>query len=283
MFTNLHKYTSKIQDTLFVIVLYRCSLEESKAYQALSRSGSGVEKEDIYVHDNSVDNLYLAKAYNKALKEAKRRGKKRLVLLDQDTEVTEEYLKAISLIHTDDGHTIWVPELVNEKGKRISPYGYKSNFGPWWNKHMRPKKDDRVIGFNSGMVLGVNQLECIGGFNEEYPLDYLDFDTCKRLEDKGVAISELGVRMTHHLSVQDPHKYVSFERYEILLAAERRFAQSLGKSAEKAYRCRLFLRAVRWTITRHKWWKETWMALRKKEYIKIYEKVRRHYPYCTPK
>ena len=90
-----------------IIDLYRCTLEESRAFNSLQEELKSAEIDyelvifnndnrqqiidEKYVVVNSEENKKLAYAYNFALKRAVENGRKWLLLLDQDTSVPKGY------------------------------------------------------------------------------------------------------------------------------------------------------------------------------------------------
>lgn len=250
-----------MSEYLFILVLYRCTLEQSKAWQGLSvlLEKGEIGRDNIFIRDNTEHNIYLAEAYNNGLIEAQKRGLKMIVLLDQDTVLTTSYFEKLRSLKEDD--SVWAPTLVAHSGEQLSPYYYSGTWGPWWSKHKTPDNNDLPMAFNSCLVLPLSVCRLIGGFNRNYPMDYLDFDTCRRLVKAGVELKSLGVTLEHNLSMADKSNYVSKERYILFLAAEKQYAADLGWRAQIAYRLRLALRAIKWTIIRHQYWQETWKSM----------------------
>jgi len=105
----------KLNEIFFVLVLYKHSIEDSKTIITLN---SQVPKDTfLFVYDNSpkiqyeknsflygnfrvsyfhdVDNRGLSYAYNYALKKANKLGFSWLLLLDQDTTFTDQYISSL--------------------------------------------------------------------------------------------------------------------------------------------------------------------------------------------
>lgn len=227
---------------LFVIVIYQIKQEQSLAWQqlqALPIDDLGI----VYVHDNTDSNRFLAAAYNEAWRQAKEQGCEWIVLLDADTAVTEQYIDAVrSMVKQGETNAVYCPELMSERGKVLSPlqaYGMK-------------------VAFNSGLLIPLQVIQQVGGFNEDYPLDYLDYWFCHQIHLQHIPMVTMSVRLLHSLSVQD-YTAVPQWRYLSLLAAEKRFAKEMGR--ERRYKIRLFCRLVKWTLTGHKYIRETYRAL----------------------
>lgn len=225
---------------LFVIVIYRIKQEESLAWQQLHTLLG--ETDDIYVHDNTDDNKYLAAAYNEAWHFAQQHGYTWMSILDADTAVTSEYIAAVQEAAKNNGTAAYCPTLLDERNRIISPlraYGMK-------------------VAFNSGLLIPIELIERIGGFNENYPLDYLDYWFCLQLHRLQIPLITMSVALHHSLSVRD-YTTVPQWRYLSLLAAEKRFAKEIGR--ETQYKMHLFCRLVKWTVSGHKYVRETYNAL----------------------
>lgn len=228
---------------LYIVVIYGIRKEQSAAYRSLlTYLPEGERSRNVYIHDNTLHNVYLAQAYNEGFSYAEEHGFSHIVLLDHDTELTEEYLSSLRRAITSAPEAVWVPTLCTARGKRLSP------FRRWGMK----------IAFNSGMLIPVTAIRKIGGFNTAYPLDYLDHWVCYRFHQEEIALRTLPVRLTHALSVSD-YRHVPQWRYLSLLRAEKQFAQDIGRTGE--YKIRLLGRLIKWTLTRHPYIRETRDAL----------------------
>lgn len=228
---------------LYVVVIYGVSIEDCISYQSLKQCLSEEEcKKDVYVHDNTYNNVFLAAAYNEGLKYAIAHGYEWMTLLDEDTTVTQEYVNGVKNVITQKAVRVVVPRLVNARGKMLSPkklYGVQT-------------------AFNSGLTIRCDVIEQIGGFNTDYPLDYLDHWLCRKLYDMGIRLEVLPMCLQHNLSVADEH-YVDSARYRSILAAESRFAHEFG--IERRYQWHLAGRLMKWIVTGHPFVKETFEAL----------------------
>ena len=224
---------------LYIVVICGIRREESPAWQRLHTLSGDT---DIYVHDNSKENVYLAKAYNEALRYAKAKGYTWIVLLDEDTQVTKEYIEAVQEIaQKEQPECVYCPVLIGKNGRQISPL----------------KAYGIPVAFNSGLLIPVRVMETIGGFNEAYPLDYLDYWLCYQLQQKHIALKTLPMRLQHALSLQD-YAHMPAWRYASLLEAEKRFAQETGNN--RRYRWLLLGRLLKWALTGHRYVRETYQA-----------------------
>ena len=231
-----------MHDILYIIVLYHQQREQSPAWQSLRALLPKAQMEDVYVHDNTANNEYLAKVYNRALRYAQEKTYRWLVLLDADTAVTAQYIEQASLATRQPQDRVFCPVLEDEAHRQLSPrtvYGIP-------------------VAFNSGMVIPLKIFDFIGQFNEEYPLDYLDYWFCYQLHLHHAPLLSLPVTLVHRLSVSDYSSMPQW-RYLSLLKAEKQFAKETGHPCR--YRLRLFGRWVKWIITGHPYIHETFQAL----------------------
>ena len=227
---------------LFVIVIYKIKREESRAWQQLHALLGEENESSIYVHDNTENNIYLAAAYNKGWQYAKQNGYTWMVLLDADTDVTKQYVDSVlEVVKTSSSQMVYCPVLTDGNGRHLSPL----------------KSQGIDVAFNSGLVIPISIIEKVGGFNENYPLDYLDYWFCNQLHQLHIPLKTLSSQLHHSLSVRD-YSQVSQQRYLSLLAAEKRYAKETGR--EKQYKLRLFCRLIKWTLTGHKYIRETYRA-----------------------
>lgn len=233
-----------VNDVLYIVIIYGITREQSRAWQSLKAClPADVFARDVYMHDNTGHNVFLAQAYNEGLAYATSHGYQRIALFDADACPTKEYIDAVCAVR--DERAVWAPTLADERGKVLSP---KRLWGI-------------PVAFNSGLVLPVGLMNELGGFNTDYPLDYLDHRLCYDLQQHQIPLRTLPVTLTHSLSVED-YTNVSRERYLSVLAAEKRFAKETGHISR--YRCLLGARLIKWALTRHPFVRETFNALRER-------------------
>ena len=229
----------------FNVLLYDNSPEPSglkNQGEDLAIAGSTAEIVSEYRHDPA--NGGLAKAYGYALEQAVKSGLDWLLLLDQDTTLTArffvELLEAIEA--NPPAHVCGiVPRQVRE-GVLLSPRIVRAG-------RELPVADgvasERLIVFNSAACLRVKTLASIGGFPQEFPLDYLDHVVFHRLQAAGGRLLVLPVSIEHQLSVKNLAEEMSLERYQGLLAAEWGYIREVKpKGGALVQRLRLLQRAL---------------------------------------
>lgn len=195
-----------------------------------------------YLHDGS--NGGLATAYGHALDLAVAAGLAWVLLLDQDTTLTEEFFaELLAAIETGPPPQVCaiVPRQVRE-GILLSPRLVRGG-------RDLPVEDgiakERLTVFNSAACVRVAALQGIGGFPREFPLDYLDHIVFHRLQAPGGRLLVLPASIEHQLSIKNLAEEMSLERYKRLLAAEWGFIREVKpKGGAPVQRIRLLQRAL---------------------------------------
>jgi GT2 family glycosyltransferase len=274
---------------LAVLVLYKRTPEESEAFTSLQSIlqqrpdlAGGMS---LLVYDNSptaheipplpiatrylsdTGNEGLSPAYNAGLRLAGEDSLDWLLLLDQDTSLTEAYLtEAISLtqLTEDNQFDAIVPKLV-EDGLVLSPHLALTL------RHPKPI-DVATHGisaiqlhpYNSGAIFRVKALQEMNGFPEEFLLDYLDHATFRILQNRGGRIFVMQTTLEHKLSSNQEDRSddpALSARQKNVLQAERAFYRSYGTFRERFYYpARLIWRA--WKALRSGSFKRSIMLLR---------------------
>lgn len=245
-----------------VLVIYNQKIEDSPTFQSISNYLKG--KFDVIIYDNSqtpqiVDpnkynfpinyvhdsrNLGIASAYQYALDETKNDW---LVLLDQDTHLTVDYFNELneSLLKIDGKSVVVVPQ-VRAGGKIVSPAS-NINFTFESNHLTQGQQIETVTGINSGACFKVSWLRTIGGFNQQFPLDYLDHWLFFSVYQSGHVVYLMNVVIEHDLSVMD-YNNISLDRYISISESENRYYSSYKKDQYKSYRKHLKLRFLKQLI-----------------------------------
>jgi len=205
-----------------VVVLYNSQLAVSPTINSIRASWEACNGTlDLYIHDNSpgagaVDataalfrieyrhdptNPGVARAYNRGARHARERGKKWLLLLDQDTSFPADALQRYAdAVAANPGISIFAPRLVAD-GVLCSPCAYTAGIG----RHLRqvdagPMRLKGHSILNSGMLIRLDAFEAIGGFDERIPLDFADHDFCRRFAGRFGEAYILDMTCTHGFS-----------------------------------------------------------------------------------
>lgn len=257
-----------LDDVLFVLVLYKTGLSESRSYKSLS---SIIPQQiNLFVFDNSpktfkkskispngnfkieytadVNNPGLSAAYNAALIRAILMNKKWLLLLDQDTLFTEEYIKDIYSIDKD----LLAPTVVAIIPKVNSidnPYKIISPAKMYFGGKFKPINLESGVSFkpisaiNSGTLINVDFLKSINGFKNNFQLDMLDHWYFREIYKANKQVYVLNSTIYQSLSVSGNFvDNISIERYKKMLHAEKMFVSLNGSRHVFVFKLRLLFR-----------------------------------------
>ncbi|EMF0507369.1 glycosyltransferase [Enterococcus hirae] len=213
------------------------------------------DKDISYYHDPS--NPGLATAYNYALNHAQQ-NIRYFVTLDHDSQLTATYFDTLLTIDWTDELVAAVP-LVYAGSNQISPVFADRYINRQVEKVDRSQLSQRrIMAINSGVVFSIKFLKEIGGFNLDFPLDFLDHWLFWTIYQFKKTVFILPEKMEHDLSVLDYQK-VSVTRYQSILKAEKTFYQNYDKEMLPRHRKQLLLRTVKQflTVRNRKIWRLT--------------------------
>jgi GT2 family glycosyltransferase len=241
-----------------VLVLYRQSLAESPTYQGLEsafaadpslRSAIHLIVADNsalaqslptgfaaeYLHDGS--NGGLAPRYNHALAAAKACGAAWLMLLDQDTKLTVEYVReAVRLaseLREATGIVAAVPRL-EIGGRTYSPHAPRlCNTRFCMTPELYGPLPEPAWAYNSGALMRVAAVAATGGFPSAYWLDFLDYATFSQMQASGGRLFLMHATLQHDLSENRPETPETRGRMEHRLLAEHRFYRDYGTACDR--------------------------------------------------
>jgi GT2 family glycosyltransferase len=254
--------------TTVVMVVYKQKLEQSRTFQTIRRTfftgGRLRDEVHVIIYDNSPEpqsvpreyadaftykhdprNLGIAVAYNYAWQAAKQHNSEWLILLDHDTELTQAYADAVlSLEKVDRDQTAAIVPKVICNEVMISPV-FSDTLQPL--KAVRPEtgiQQRPIMAINSGAAVNMQFLNQLGGFNEEFPLDFLDHWLFYEVYERGYKSFVLDVTLENELSVMN-YDTVSLQRYKSILGSEIHFYKNYKKGLLKRYKRQLLLRTVK--------------------------------------
>lgn len=257
-----------------VLVVYREKLANLEVYPLLQKL-SQEENYHLVIYDNSPDaqenplaaadyyhaanNPGLAKAYNYAWACAKKLGSQALLLLDQDTQVTADFFDQLA---KTDLENVTVP-LAFSDGKQISPVQVTGMITGETPTVAPGLYTEHIMAINSGSLVPLTVLEKTNGFNEEFPLDYLDHWFYWKVATLQLPVRVIDYKLQHHLSVMD-YARISIKRYQSIAAGEKLFYQKYDQTLLPAYRKHLLPRIVKQflTVKNRQIWKITWRIYR---------------------
>lgn len=237
---------------LAILVLYNRDLSQSQSASSLLRilnespelakhfslvlydNSPQPQKPDIaasypicYIHDPY--NGGLASAYNFALQRAESEEREWLLLLDQDTSLTLEFVHELvqvtGSLHARSEVAAIVPKL-RVNGKIDSPAA--DLFDQMRRQFLRSEqaitqetegiKKQSLCSYNSGSTLRVAALRSIGGFPVEFWLDFLDHAVFHALFSNGFLVYVLRSTLEHDSSYSDIGSLPIWRLRNIILA-----------------------------------------------------------------
>lgn len=173
-----------------------------------------LEEKIIYIKNKK--NLGLAKALNIGIKESISLNSDWVLLLDQDSisdkNMIQNMISSFQTMKNKDEVAQVVPVVFDKNKKKYFPsYIFKKlNV----KKVFIPNRDCFVdFHITSGTLININLLNNIGFMNEDFFIDYIDFDYCFRIREKGykILLSKEAV-LYHHLGKKS--KFLLFQFIE---------------------------------------------------------------------
>lgn len=227
---------------VFLIVLFNQSPDESLSYQTLQKAlvkitanyqiilfDNTPKQSSYYTQDNRIifcsngKNSGLPIAYNFAAKQALTDKRKYLVIFDQDSVVTTQYIHTLwqELAKMTTNDAVLVPNIVC-KNKLISPYILNS-LGLARIQNTSQQSPD-LYAINSFSVISVAAIEKIGFFDTFYWLDALDFHFFHRVHCQNLHVKRLDIAVEHNLSLINGNmpswRLYNIAHYEMVFYAE---------------------------------------------------------------
>lgn len=203
-----------------------------------------------YVH--SSKNIGTSGAFNRAMEFAEAGSIPWLLLLDQDTTLSEDFVPkvlAYSRRFTDSLDVAAVVPLLWCRGQLVSPKRFRTlhRISPVPPASYGTYKGHLVV-CDSATLMRTAALREAGGYDEElFWLDFSDIDVFTTLHRKGKSIfiaSDL--QLQHSLSTMDYDNEMTPERYGNFLAAEGAFFSLRGSSLDNvALTARLLARGTK--------------------------------------
>lgn len=251
-----------------VIVLYKTKLEECKTMISLQNALE--RKTSLLVFDNSPIRQYeednfelnnfiiqyhhepsnpgLSAAYNYSLSLAKKKTNyKWLLLLDQDTILSSEYINEIIVFNFNkitSNVVAIIPRVVSTLNhKIIAPV--KALIGGIFRPVIIDSGEvkNKISGINSGTLLKISYLDTINGFSKDYTLDMLDHWYFRKIYEDNKSVYLLKSTIHQNLSVFSSfEENVSFWRYKQMIEAELKFVREDGFLSVVVYKLRLIAR-----------------------------------------
>ena len=192
------------------------------------------------VYIKNEKNLGLSKAYNKAVEYALHDSRNPkfdfLMLLDDDTEITYDYIREIykeykAPSRVNDGVNV-ITGLIESGGVPMSPvrrftFNYKKS-----NCINKPGIYDDIMCISSGMAVRLDAIEKVGGFEESLFLDMIDYTFLYNLSRHDLnRMLVINARIEQSFSGrQKQSRRVAQRRYKIYKKDFMRYCELTGKN-----------------------------------------------------
>ncbi len=259
---------------LAVVVLYKRKPEASQTINSLAavieKTPELLQSIEILIWDNSPNalehhldlpfpcdyqhggsNSGTSGAYNKAMEFAEAQGIPWLLLLDQDTTLTGEFIPrmlAYSRTLQDSPEVGSIVPFVYSHGHLVSPRLLKPfNRNPQIPLSFHGICREKGYAINSSTLLRVAALREVGGYSEEFWLDLSDVYAFQAMYWKGTYMYVAAdLVLQHSLSGMDYDREMTVERYRNFLAAESAFVDLYTSPIERGvHAVRLLARTFR--------------------------------------
>jgi GT2 family glycosyltransferase len=257
---------------LAVVVRYNTAVEDSETLQGLSAALAAhpdlAEGYHLLIWDNSPEplpnpelpipytarhaerNLGVSGAYNHAMQYALQGGNPWMLLLDQDTTITAEFLR--SMLHygrklESREDIAAVAPTVRTRGVVISPLKQLFNRNRPYPAGLSGVAPGEATAANSGCLMRVSALAAIGGFNTDFWLDYSDMYVFHQFFLRGKKVwLAADTELEHELSIMDYDRLMSPWRYRNFSYAETAFYDLYkGRLENIVQSARVFARAIK--------------------------------------
>ncbi|KRK19314.1 glycosyltransferase family 2 protein [Loigolactobacillus coryniformis] len=259
-----------------IIVLYEISADTAqtiRSLQAMKKTAAWAMIRQIHfvIFDNSKQaqlvptqllpnfeyyhsqrNVGLAAAYNQALAIAVQQNSDYLLLLDQDTKLTPSYLAELFTAVTAKVQPIAIVPKIQAAGQLISPIRAAQ---PFKVIPVTSGYQNEVTAINSAACFRVDFLQQCGGFELQFPLDFLDYWLFYQVRQTHQPVLVLQSQLMHELSVMHTQS-ISTARYQGIIRAEWLYYHRFQKISS-------------WQYWRHVWLRLFSQLILKRDFAKV--------------
>lgn len=189
-----------------------------------------------YQHDPR--NLGIATAYNAGLKVAQQNDSQFLWLLDQDTALTADFINELQQQVAKNLPVQAIVPQIKANGILMSPRDICS---PFKVVPLTTGQQQHALAINSAALVRVDFLRQLGGFSQDFQLDFLDNWLFYQIAQRQGQVQVLSSVLQHQLSVMHTQQ-IKMPRYQSIITAEWRYYHQYQKISEWQYRGHLVLR-----------------------------------------
>lgn len=231
---------------LIVVVRYKMSFSDSETLAGLSQAFKVhprlLDSMRVLIVDNSPSrlnnpqlsfpfeyrhfgkNLGVSGAYNRAMEIAEANGCPWMLLLDQDTTLTDNFLPRMheySKELEENTNIAAVAPFLRDGKRTISPGAFHFNRVELLSPPLSGEYVKKAYAANSGTLMRVASLREIGGFDEDFWLDLSDIVAFHFLYLRGKHLYIAGdLQLQHKVTLNDYDGSMSPERYRNFITAE---------------------------------------------------------------
>ena len=261
-----------VSKVLFVIVLFKTRLTDSLTYNSLRTAVMSFLPEgqvDLLICDNSPvqeinqqdyendkffsvaylhdpNNPGISLSYNRAAKFAVEKGKKWMLVLDQDSILPENSLdKYMEALITWPDYPIYTPQ-VYAQNVLLSPCRYFMHRGsplPHVKSGVNTIIGKNVV--NSGLLISLDAYQKVGGYDEKVWLYFSDFVFFNRLKEYYKEFVVVNCRIEHELSSSDYSNYeFAYKRFTYYCQGAKEASESSNTFAYFGYGLTVGMRSI---------------------------------------
>ena len=142
----------------------------------------------------NLENVGVAAALNQGIRKAQDEEFEWVLTLDQDSEpslgMVEELLAAYEAQAEPERIAIIAPQVIDAEIGRRAPF-LRKRFGPFYRRDRCDNStlEDVTTVITSGALVRLSVIEAIGGFREDFFIDYVDTEFCLRALSHGYRIA----------------------------------------------------------------------------------------------
>ena len=221
----------------------------------------------IYMYDNSTsyydnkrvlsingiryysqnENIGLSKAYNYVIDRISLNSQDYIVILDDDTEITQSYLNYLywlSYEKTDFQRDLILLPIIksNKDNSLFSPSRFDDLFRSEKVDNIEDLKGHKITGINSGMIISSNVFAKLK-YNEKMFVDYIDHDFIRRAYMEGFSTSIIENELYQSISSEEDNEAKALSRFKIFKNDYYVYCKECNKTLH--YRISIFIHAIR--------------------------------------
>lgn len=166
------------------------------------------------IHYISMDgNVGLSKAYNRALNYITDKEGHLIVLLDDDTHITNQYFQEIEKAYINQNADIYLPVIYDQEGSLLSPSIMKK-YRCLRAENLDEISDKNICGINTGMAIK-GDIFSHYRYNENLFLDFVDHNFIRDMKEQKRKIVYVNTKLEQNFSLLEDDYESSLKRFKI--------------------------------------------------------------------